>query len=57
MHLILIPSFLHKVLHALDLAVSMYANWDDACPVPVYTDENESTKVIRATWGLREQND
>ena len=25
----------------------MHANGDDACPVPAYTDENVSTKVIK----------
>ena len=36
-----------QVLQAVDLAVSMHANGDDACPVPAYTDENVSTKVIK----------
>ena len=35
------------VLQAVDLAVSMQANGDDAYPVPAYTDENVSTKVIK----------
>ena len=36
-----------QVLQAVDLAVSMHQNGDDACPVPAYTDENVSTKVIK----------
>jgi UDP-N-acetylglucosamine 2-epimerase (non-hydrolysing) len=36
-----------QVLQAVDLAVSMHANGDDAYPVPAYTDENVSTKVIK----------
>jgi len=36
-----------QVLQAVDLAVSMHANGEDACPVPAYTDENVSTKVIK----------
>jgi UDP-N-acetylglucosamine 2-epimerase (non-hydrolysing) len=35
------------VLQAVDLAVSMHANGDDACPVPAYTDDNVSTKVVK----------
>lgn len=35
------------VLQAVDLAVSMHQNGDDAWPVPAYTDENVSTKVIK----------
>ena len=35
------------VLQAVDLAVSMHANGDDACPVPAYVDANVSTKVIK----------
>ena len=35
------------MLQAVDLAVSMHANGDDACGVPAYTDENVSTKVIK----------
>lgn len=35
------------VLQAVDLAVNMYANGDDACVVPAYVDENVSTKVIK----------
>ncbi len=36
-----------QVLQAVDLAVSMYANGDDAVDVPAYTDNNVSTKVIK----------
>lgn len=35
------------VLQAVDLAVSMHANGDDAIKVPAYCDENVSTKVIK----------
>ena len=35
------------VLQAVGLAVAMHSNGDDACPVPAYTDENVSTKVIK----------
>ena len=35
------------VLQAVDLAVSMHQNGDDAWPVPAYTDENVSTKVVK----------
>ena len=35
------------VCQAVELAVAMHANGDDACPVPAYTDENVSTKVIK----------
>ena len=36
-----------NVLQAVELAVSMHSNGDDACPVPAYTDTNVSTKVIK----------
>ena len=36
-----------QVLQAVDLAVSMHANGDDPAPVPAYTDENVSTKVVK----------
>lgn len=36
-----------QVLQAVDLAVTMHANCDDACLVPAYTDVNVSTKVIK----------
>ena len=35
------------VCQAVELATSMHANGDDACPVPAYTDDNVSTKVIK----------
>ena len=35
------------MLQAVDLAVTMHANGDDACSVPAYTDDNVSTKVIK----------
>lgn len=35
------------VLQAVDLAVTMHANGDDGIPVPSYTDENVSTKVVK----------
>lgn len=36
-----------QVLQAVDLAVSMHSNGDDGIPVPSYTDENVSTKVVK----------
>ncbi|MCR4885546.1 MAG: UDP-N-acetyl glucosamine 2-epimerase [Clostridiales bacterium] len=36
-----------QVLQAVDLAVSMHANGDDAVDVPAYTDDNVSAKVIK----------
>ncbi len=36
-----------QVLQAVDLAVSMHANGDDAVDVPAYVDENVSVKVIK----------
>ncbi len=36
-----------QVLQAVDLAVSMHRNGDDAIDVPAYVDENVSTKVIK----------
>lgn len=35
------------VCQAVELATTMYANGDDACAVPAYTDDNVSTKVIK----------
>ena len=35
------------VCQAVELSVAMHENGDDACPVPAYTDENVSTKVIK----------
>jgi UDP-N-acetylglucosamine 2-epimerase len=36
-----------QVLQAVDLAVAMHANGDDAMDVPAYTDDNVSTKVVK----------
>ena len=36
-----------QVLQAVDLAVSMHTNGDDAVDVPAYVDNNVSTKVIK----------
>lgn len=36
-----------QVLQAVELAVAMHANGDDAKPVPAYTDDNVSTKVVK----------
>ncbi len=36
-----------QVLQAVELAVSMHQNGDDAAPVPAYTDNNVSTKVVK----------
>lgn len=36
-----------QVLQAVDLAVSMHKNGDDAVDVPAYVDNNVSTKVIK----------
>lgn len=36
-----------QVLQAVDLAVSMHQNGDDAVTVPAYCDENVSTKVVK----------
>ena len=36
-----------QVLQAVDLAVTMHANGDDAVEVPAYIDNNVSTKVIK----------
>ena len=35
------------VCQAVDLAVTMHQNGDDACDVPAYVDTNVSTKVIK----------
>ncbi|KKB49583.1 non-hydrolyzing UDP-N-acetylglucosamine 2-epimerase [Parabacteroides gordonii] len=35
------------VCQAVELATAMHANGDDACPVPAYTDNNVSAKVIK----------
>ena len=36
-----------KVLQAVDLAVEMHRNGDDACDVPAYMDDNVSTKIVK----------
>ena len=36
-----------QVLQAVNMAVEMYKNGDDACNVPAYVDENVSTKVVK----------
>ena len=36
-----------QVLQAVNMAVEMYRNGDDACDVPAYVDENVSTKVVK----------
>jgi len=36
-----------QVLQAVDMAVEMHRNGDDACDVPAYTDNNVSTKVVK----------
>lgn len=36
-----------QVLQAINLAVEMHKNGDDACDVPAYIDDNVSTKVIK----------
>lgn len=36
-----------QVLQAVELAVQMHRNGDDACAVPAYADTNVSTKVIK----------
>ena len=36
-----------QVLQAVNIAVEMHKNGDDACDVPAYTDENVSTKVVK----------
>lgn len=35
------------VCQAVNMAVEMHRNGDDACPVPAYTDDNVSTKVVK----------
>ena len=37
----------HDLLQAVDLAVEMVKNGDNGIPVPNYTDENVSTKVVK----------
>ena len=36
-----------QVLQAVDLAVNMHANGDDAADVPAYVDQNVSTKIVK----------
>ena len=36
-----------QVLQAVDLAVSMHANGDDASDVQAYVDNNVSTKIVK----------
>ena len=36
-----------QVLQAVEMAVEMHRNGDDACDVPAYVDDNVSTKVIK----------
>ena len=36
-----------QVLQAVDLAVTMHANGDDAVDVPAYVDQNVSAKVVK----------
>jgi UDP-N-acetylglucosamine 2-epimerase (non-hydrolysing) len=36
-----------QVLQAVDMAVEMHKNGDDACDVPAYVDDNVSTKVVK----------
>ena len=36
-----------QVLQAVNMAVEMHQNRDDACPVPSYVDENVSVKVVK----------
>ena len=37
----------HDLLQAVDVAVEMCNNGDDGIPVPTYTDENVSTKIVK----------
>ena len=37
----------HSLLQAVDLAVKMIEDGDNGVPVPDYTDENVSTKIVR----------
>lgn len=37
----------HSLLQAVDIAVEMVKNGDDGIPVPNYTDENVSTKIVK----------
>ena len=37
----------HSLLQAVDVAVEMVRNGDNGIPVPTYTDENVSTKIVK----------
>ena len=37
----------HDLLQAVDVAVGMVKNGDNGIPVPNYTDENVSTKIVK----------
>ena len=37
----------HDLLQAVDIAVEMVKNGDNGIPVPTYTDENVSTKIVK----------
>ena len=37
----------HDLLQAVDVAVEMVNNGDNGIPVPNYTDENVSTKIVK----------
>ena len=37
----------HDLLQAVDVAVEMVKNEDNGIPVPNYTDENVSTKIVK----------
>ena len=37
----------HDLLQAVDVAVEMVRNGDNGIPVPTYTDENVSTKIVK----------
>ena len=41
------PLSTEQVLQAVDLAVTMHQNGDDAIDVPAYVDSNVSTKVVK----------
>ena len=36
-----------QVLQAVEMAVEMHKNGDEACDVPAYVDDNVSTKVVK----------
>lgn len=37
----------HDLLQAVDVAVEIVKNGDNGIPVPTYTDENVSTKIVK----------